>query len=214
MSTSETALKVMLVDDHILVLEGIRARLEQGEGIEVVGHATDGLEALELVQDLKPDVVMMDVSMPNMNGIETTKVFQERYPDLKVLILSMHDNREYISQLMFHGAKGYILKDVSVEEMIRAIRTVAEGATYICRAATESLFRYGGTIADRVENKLTKREEAILTRVAKGLSSKAISNELNISARTVETHRQNIKSKLHLNTTAELTKYAYDQKLI
>lgn len=213
MNTSETALKVMLVDDHILVLEGIRARLEQGKDIKVVGHATDGLEALELVQDLKPDVVMMDVSMPNMNGIEATKVFQERYPDVKILILSMHDNREYISQLMFHGAKGYILKDVSVEEMIRAIHTVAEGATYICRAATESLFRYGAT-ADRVESKLTRREEAILARVAQGLSSKAISNELNISVRTVETHRQNIKTKLQLSTTAELTKYAYDQKLI
>ncbi len=203
----------MLVDDHILVLEGIRARLEQGEGIRVVGHATDGLEALELVEELNPDVVLMDVSMPNMNGIETTKVFHDRYPDLKVLILSMHDNREYISQLMFHGAKGYLLKDVSSEEMIRAIHTVAEGATYICRAATESLFRYGET-AGHVEHKLTRREEAILARVAKGFSSKAISNELGISVRTVETHRQNIKTKLQLNTTAELTKYAYDQKLI
>lgn len=213
MNTSETALKVMLVDDHILVLEGIRARLEQGKDIKVVGHATDGLEALELVQELKPDVVMMDVSMPNMNGIEATKIFHERYPDVKILILSMHDNREYISQLMFHGAKGYILKDVSVEEMIRAIHTVAEGATYICRAATESLFRYGNS-ADRAESKLTRREEAILVRVAKGLSSKVISTELNISVRTVETHRQNIKTKLQLSTTAELTKYAYDQKLI
>ena len=129
MSTSESVVKVMLVDDHILVLEGIRERLEQEKGIDVVGQATDGLEALERVKDLKPDVIMMDVSMPNMNGIETTKIFQERYPDLKVLILSMHDNREYISQLMFHGAKGYILKDVSVEEMVSAIRTVADGAT-------------------------------------------------------------------------------------
>ena len=206
-------IRVMLVDDHILVLEGIRARLEQEEGIEVVGQATDGLEALELVNDLQPDVIMMDVSMPNMNGIETTKIFRERYPELKVLILSMHDNREYISQLMFHGAKGYILKDVSVEEMVRAIRTVADGATYICRAATETLFRHGEA-GDAGMSRLTHREEAILGRVAKGLSSKAISNELNISVRTVETHRQNIKTKLNLNTTAELTKYAYDQKLI
>ena len=167
MSTSESVVKVMLVDDHILVLEGIRARLEQEKGIDVVGQA----------------------------------------------ILSMHDNREYISQLMFHGAKGYILKDVSVEEMVSAIRTVADGATYICRAATETLFRHGETM-EPVESKLTRREEAILSRVAKGLSSKAISNELNISVRTVETHRQNIKSKLDLNTTAELTKYAYDQQLL
>jgi len=213
MNASESVVKVMLVDDHILVLEGIRARLEQEEGIDVVGQATDGLEALERVKDLKPDVVMMDVSMPNMNGIETTKIFQERYPDLKVLILSMHDNREYISQLMFHGAKGYILKDVSVEEMVSAIRIVAGGATYICRAATETLFRHGEKM-EPVESKLTRREEAILSRVAKGFSSKAISNELNISVRTVETHRQNIKTKLQLNTTAELTKYAYDQQLL
>ncbi len=207
------AIKVMLVDDHILVLEGIRARLEQEEGIEVVGQATDGLEALEQVKGLQPDVLMMDVSMPNMNGIEATKIFRERFPELKVLILSMHDNREYISQLMFHGAKGYILKDVSVEEMVRAIRTVADGATYICRAATETLFRHG-EVGDAGASRLTRREEAILGRVAKGLSSKAISNELNISVRTVETHRQNIKTKLNMSTTAELTKYAYDQKLI
>jgi len=213
MSAVESKVKVMLVDDHILVLEGIRARLEREEGIDVVGQATDGKEALELIEDLKPDVVMMDVSMPNMNGVETTKILQEHYPDLKVLILSMHDNREYISQLMLHGAKGYILKDVSVEEMVRAIRSVADGATYICRAATETFFRYGKT-QESTDSKLTSREEAILTRVARGLSSKAISSELNISARTVESHRQNIKTKLQLNTTAELTKYAYDQQLI
>ncbi len=213
MKPSESVIKVLLVDDHILVLEGIKARLDQEKGIAVIGQASDGHEALELVKTLEPDVVMMDVSMPNMNGIETTKVFQKQYPDLKVLILSMHDNREYISQLMLHGAKGYILKDVSAEEMVRAIRSVADGATYICRAATETLFRQGSEI-DRLESKLTRREQAILTRVARGLSSKAISNELNISVRTVETHRQNIKSKLQLSTTAELTKYAYDQQLI
>lgn len=213
MNTAESKVRVMLVDDHILVLEGIRARLEREEGIVVVGQATDGQEALDLIEELKPDVVMMDVSMPNMNGIETTKIFQQRYPDLKVLILSMHDNREYISQLMLHGAKGYILKDVSVEEMVRAIRSVADGATYICRAATETFFRFGEQ-QESAESNLTSREEAILARVARGLSSKAISNELNISARTVESHRQNIKTKLQLNTTAELTKYAYDQNLI
>ncbi len=213
MEPSESVIKVLLVDDHVLVLEGIRARLDQEVGITVVGQASDGREALEMVKTLEPDVVMMDVSMPNMNGIETTKVFQDKYPDLKVLILSMHDNREYISQLMLHGAKGYILKDVSAEEMVRAIRSVADGATYICRAATETLFHQGSKI-DRLESKLTRREQAILSRVARGFSSKAISSELNISVRTVETHRQNIKSKLQLSTTAELTKYAYDQLLI
>lgn len=213
MKSSESVTKVLLVDDHILVLEGIKARLGQEKGIAVIGQASDGYEALELVGNLEPDVVMMDVSMPNMNGIETTKAFQDQYPNVKVLILSMHDNREYISQLMLHGAKGYILKDVSAEEMVRAIRSVGDGATYICRAATETLFRQGSEI-DRLESQLTRREQAILTRVAKGLSSKAISSELNISVRTVETHRQNIKSKLQLSTTAELTKYAYDQQLI
>lgn len=212
---NDSVVKVMLVDDHILVLEGIRARLEQETGIEVVGQATDGLQALELAADLQPDVVMMDVSMPKMGGIEATKAFHERYPNIKVLILSMHDNREYISQLMFQGAKGYILKDVSVAEMVRAIQTVADGATYICKAATESLFREADAdAADSVHHKLTRREEIILELVAKGLSSKAISNQLNISVRTVETHRQNIKTKLGLNTTAELTKYAYDHKMI
>lgn len=213
MSASESVLKVLLVDDHILVLECIRARLDQEHGISVVGQATNGLDALEQVEQLKPDVLVMDISMPEMSGMETTKICQERYPEVKVLILGMHGNRECISQLMLHGARGYILKDVSVEEMVRAIRTVADGATYICRAATETLFQ-GNAADDFAASKLTPREEAILARVAKGLSSKAISGELNISVKTVETHRRNIKKKLYLSTTAELTKYAYDQHLI
>lgn len=213
MGSRDSVLRVMLVDDHVLVLEGIKARLDREACIEVVGQATDGLHALEQVAELHPDVIIMDVSMPNMNGIETTKIIHERYPELKVLILTMHDNREYISQMLSHGAKGYILKDVSAEEMVRAIQTVADGATYICRAATETLFN-NETVEGFAESKLTRREEAILIRVAKGHSSKAISNELHISVRTVETHRQNIKAKLMLSTTAELTKYAYDHKLI
>lgn len=213
MALSKSNIGVLLVDDHILVLEGIRSRLDQEQGIKVVGQATDGVNALDQVEQLKPDVVVMDISMPNMNGIEATKIFHEKYPELKVLILSMHDNREYISQLISYGAKGYLLKDVSIDEMVRAIHTVADGATYICRAATETLFNKQDD-TELVVSALTRREEAILVRVAKGLSNKAISNELNISVRTVETHRQNIKTKLCLNSTAALTKYAYDQCLI
>src|SRR5690554_423313 len=136
------AIRVLLVDDHPLVIDGIQARLENEGGIEVVGQAGNGLEAIKLAQELKPDVVLMDVSMPVMNGLEATRELRARSPETRVLILSMHDNREYMVQLIQSGARGYILKDVSAAEMVKAIETVCQGGTYFSASASQTLFSH------------------------------------------------------------------------
>ncbi|AZZ89968.1 response regulator [Hahella sp. KA22] len=206
-------IRLVLVDDHILVLEGIRARLEQEPDIDVVAQATDGKQAIDAVAEHRPDVVMMDVSMPRMNGIDATEYMAQHFPDTRVLILSMHNNKEYVSQILHKGAKGYILKDVSVDEMIRAIRTVYEGGTYISSGASAALFSQP-QLRGETSASLTHREASVLKKVAEGKSNKAIAEELAISVRTVETHRQNIKAKLGLSSTAELTKYAIKHGLM
>ena len=211
--TAQQTIKVLLVDDHPLVLDGIQARLEEVPGIRVVGQAHNGQEALEQANRLAPDVVLMDVSMPVMNGLEATRRFNSDYPAVKVLILSMHDNKEYILQLMQSGASGYILKDVSSDELIKAIETVFLGNTYFSQSASQTLFNNFETHRPQTQN-LTKREETVLKLLAEGKSNKAIANDLKISVRTVETHRQNIKNKLDIHTAAGLAKYAIEHNLV
>lgn len=211
--TEQQTIRVLLVDDHPLVLDGIRARLENVDGIEVVGEANNGLEALDRARDLNPAVVLMDVSMPVMNGLEATLKFQQDFPAVKVLILSMHDNKEYILQLMQSGASGYILKDVSSDELIKAIETVFQGNTYFSQGASQTLFNSFEGGKQQTQN-LTNREETVLRLLAQGNSNKGIANELKISVRTVETHRQNIKNKLDIQTAAGLAKYAIEHNLV
>ncbi|MBV1788611.1 response regulator transcription factor [Marinobacterium sp. D7] len=213
---NDTPIKVILVDDHPLVLDGIRARLEDEPGIDVVGEACNGLQAVEKAQALKPDVMLMDVSMPVMNGFEATRELRERCPEVRVLILSMHDNREYILQLIQSGASGYILKDVSSEEMVKAIETVHQGGTYFSSGASQTLFsRFDEPVsAAQDSGVLTRRELTVLKLLAEGRNNKEIARELDISVRTVETHRQNIKSKLNIQTAAGLVRYAIEHNLV
>lgn len=133
-------IKVVIVDDHQVVLDGFIARLHLEPKIEVIGSASNGLEAVEVVKDLQPDVVLMDVSMPIMNGIDATRLIKEETPDIKVLMLTMHDNREYIMKVMQSGAVGYMLKEISAEKMVQAIKTVNQGSTYFCEKVTQTLF--------------------------------------------------------------------------
>ena len=218
--TADTQIQVMLVDDHALVLDGLQARLNQETDIEVVGRAKDGEEALALVGQLNPHIMLMDVSMPKMNSMEAIEHLSEKHPQVKVLILTMHDNREYMMHLMKKGARGYLLKDVESEEMIHAIKTVYQGGTYICQAASQTLFsgEQGQQEVSAPEipadDNLTPREKTVLALVSQGQSNKAIANQLHISVRTVETHRQNIKQKLDIHSTAELTKYAVEHRII
>lgn len=206
-------IRVLLVDDHVLVLDGLQARLAMEPHIDIVGTANDGEQALQKARTTEPDVVIMDVSMPVLNGIEAAKRFKQELPDIRLLMLSMHDDREYILPLIRSGAGGYVLKDVSSTELIKAIETVHLGNTYFSSGASQALF-HAGDGGEAAPDILSKRELAVLKHLALGYSNKEIGQILSISVRTVETHRQNIKSKLGLHSTAGLTKYAIERKLV
>ncbi|WP_413284539.1 response regulator [Vibrio sp. MA40-2] len=210
----ETAIRIIIVDDHQVVLEGFMARLELEPEIKVVATASNGLKAIELVKQFEPDVVLMDVSMPVMNGIEATQLIKEEHPKVKVLMLTMHDNREYIMNVMQAGAVGYMLKEISAIKMVQAIKTVNLGSTYFCESTTQTLFAEQVIPSAPKANPLSRREEAVLKLVAQGSSSKKIATLLSISYRTVETHRQNIKHKLNIHSTAEMAKYAVENGLV
>lgn len=211
-------IRVVLVDDHALVQEGIIARLENESALEVVGAASNGAEALSLIAQVKPDVVLMDISMPVMNGFEATERLRAEQPDVRVLILTMHESREYILKLIQCGAAGYVLKDVSASELVNAIKTVYSGATYFSAGVSQSLFSQpdltlqNDTAAQ--QDALTCRETEVLRLLADGASNKEVARQLDISVRTAETHRQNIKNKLDLHTAAGLVRYAIENQLI
>jgi len=214
---SRPNIKVLLVDDHVLVLDGLVARLQLESHIEIMGTAKNGEEALQKAQQLAPDVVLMDVSMPVLGGIEAAKRFREELPRIKVLMLSMHHDREYILPLVQSGASGYVLKDVSVNELIMAIDTVFQGGTYFSAGASQSLFTMPDKSPDALPSaneSLTRRELDVLIALTSGHANKEVARRLNISVRTVETHRQNLKNKLDIHTLAGLTKYAIEQGLI
>ncbi|WP_434145055.1 response regulator [Photobacterium leiognathi] len=212
---TEQTIKVVIVDDHQVVIDGFMARLQLEPDIDVIGTASNGIEALEVISQLDPNVILMDISMPIMNGIDATAQIKKQYPDAKVLMLTMHDNREYIMKVMQVGAMGYMLKEISAEKMVQAIKTVNQGATYFCETTSQTIFTQAAApIAAPEVNPLSRREEGILKHVAQGLSSKQIAKALDISYRTVETHRQNIKHKLNLHSTAELAKYALEKGLV
>lgn len=210
----EKPISVVIVDDHRVVLEGFMARLEMEPEIEVIATASNGLEAIDVVKQHRPDVILMDVSMPIMNGIDATRLIKEEVPNAKVLMLTMHDNREYIMKVMQAGAVGYMLKEISAENMVQAIKTVKLGSTYFCESVTQTLFTQEVSPSAQKPNPLSRREEAVLKLVAQGHSSKKIASLLNISYRTVETHRQNIKHKLDIHSTAELAHYASQRGLL
>lgn len=210
----EKPIRVVIVDDHQVVLEGFMARLELEPDIEVIATASNGIEAIEVVKATMPDVILMDVSMPIMNGIDATHLIKEEIPTAKVLMLTMHDNREYIMKVMQAGAVGYMLKEISAQKMVQAIKTVNQGSTYFCESVTQTLFTQPVIPAEQKPNPLSRREEAVLKLVAQGCSSKRVASLLNISYRTVETHRQNIKHKLDIHSTAELAKYAVQKGIL
>ncbi|GAB4385090.1 response regulator transcription factor [Albidovulum sp.] len=202
--------RVLVVDDHPMVAEGIRAILETYDDIEVVGTLANGQEAIDRAAALAPDVILLDLNMPQVNGLSATEILLERDPDTRILILSMHDSPEYIATALRHGAAGYVLKDVPVEEIRTAIDRVMQGERYLCTGATASLSP--GTPDGR--EPLTNREQTILLELAQGKSNRAVAEALDISVRTVETHRKNIKRKLGIATTAGLTRYALEHGVL
>jgi len=204
-------IRVLLVDDHPLVLDGIRSRLEHIETIDVIGEAANGEEALAIASERHPDVVVMDINMPVLNGIDAAVRFRDELPNIKLLMLSMHDSREYITNVLKVGAKGYILKDVASDEMIAAIQAIYDGKTYYSSGVTDILLNESNTSTGVP---LTDREKTILRLLAEGNSNKHVARELDISVRTVETHRRNIKRKLEVKTSAGLVKYAIEHGIV
>jgi two-component system nitrate/nitrite response regulator NarL len=205
-------IRVLLVDDHPLVLEGIRSVLETYDHIEVVGAAESAKAGLKIALNAKPDVVLMDINMPEMNGIDAIEMFKDQLPSTRLLMLSMHDSREYISTSTMYGASGYVLKDVSTSEIVTAIEKVAQGGTYFSTGVSEVLMGEGTQKSHT--SLLTTREQSVLLLVAEGKSNKDVATQLDISIRTVETHRKNIKKKLGISTTAGLTRYAITNGLL
>lgn len=198
-------IRLLLVDDHPLVRDGLRARLGREPGLQVAAEAGSGAEAIECLQAAEPDIVLMDVGMKGLNGIETTAILLQSRPALRVLILSMYDNPEYVHRALQSGARGYVLKDAPASEIVAAIRAVAAGGTFLSPAVSRRLFR---NQAPRPV--LSPRESEILAALGRGEASKQIARSFSLSVRTVEAHRQSIKRKLGLEGQAELIKYAVE----
>jgi two-component system, NarL family, nitrate/nitrite response regulator NarL len=205
-----TPIRVLIVDDHPMVAQGIQSVLEDHDGLSVVGTLNTGRAAVEQLEALQPDVILMDLNMPEMGGLTATELVLEKRPGTRVLILSMHDSPEYISSALSHGAMGYLLKDVPTDEIARAILAVMRGERYLCTGAEGAIAPKSGD----VPGALTGREQTILLRLAQGQSNRDVASGLDISVRTVETHRKNIKRKLGISSTAGLTRYALEHGML
>jgi DNA-binding NarL/FixJ family response regulator len=202
-------LKVLLVDDHALVRRGFRRMLEDEPSFEVVGEASDGLEAVEIAEQLKPDVIVMDCALPQINGIEASRRILAKRPETAILMLSMHSEDTLIRQALEAGAKGYVLKNAMDLDLVSAIKKVAEGQTVLDPQITRS-----GKMRGERDTGLTPRELEILQHIVAGKSNKEIANELNLSANTVSVHRANIMDALGMHKTAELVVYAIRNGLV
>lgn len=206
-------IKVIIVDDHQMVREGLRSLLVGEKDMEVIAEAGDGWEGVRLAEKLTPDVVIMDIAMPELNGIEATRQILERTTGIRVMVLSMHSDKRFVERTLKAGASGYLLKDCAFEELVRAIRTVMAGQIYLSPGIASLVVR------EYIENGLdappvlSAREREVLQLITEGKSTREIGLLLHISIKTVETHRQQIMKKLRLRTVAELTKYAIREGL-
>jgi len=209
-------IRVLVVDDHAILRDGIRSLLESQDDIIVVGEAGDGAEAIELVNNLLPDIVLMDISMPKTNGLEATRLIRSRHPDIKVLILTQHDNREYIAPALGAGASGYVLKRSGRREMLNAIRQVHEQGAFLSHNIAQEVlqdYSHAGRTVEDDEQHLTERERQVLQSIVEGKSNKEIALDLGISPKTVSVHRTNLMSKLNVQNTVELIRFATNHPL-
>lgn len=203
-------INIMIVDDHPLVLEGLTSRLGSSSKIKIVARAVNGEKALERLGEIDIDVMLMDINMPVLNGIETAEIVKEKYPNVKVIALTMHDDREYVLNMARLGVKGYILKSSPAKQMLAAIDAVYNDGVYYSPEIAGILLE---TIDSSFDEGLTSREQSVLRLLSSGLSNKQMARKLDISVRTVETHRRNIKAKLDISTTPGLVRYAIDHGL-
>lgn len=220
MSQSSDSISVLLVDDHAVVREGLRMVLNVETDIKVVGEAKNGREAVALVKKLRPDVVVMDIAMPLLNGFEAARQMRKIFPLIKVLILSAHSDDEYVDQMVAIGASGYLIKQSSAQILSKAIREIANGNTFfgadiakrLDKKNTKSLGRDG--VLKNKKSRLSSRESEVLQLIAEGKANKEIASELAISIKTVEKHRQHLMEKLNIHDTAGLTRYAISAGII
>jgi len=213
-------IRILIVDDHAVVRAGLRMLLSADPELEIAGEAGDGAQALRLARDLAPDVVLMDISMPDMNGIEATRRIKEFCPEVAVLALTMHEDDQYFFEMLAAGASGYVPKRAAPDDLISAIRAVKNGGMFLFPSlarllVSDYLQRSGHEgSAGRPFDALTDREREVLVRIAQGLSNQQIANELVISIKTVNRHRENIMAKLNLHSRVELVHYAIEKGLI
>jgi DNA-binding NarL/FixJ family response regulator len=210
-------IKILLADDHVVLRHGLSKSLQTEKDMEIVGQADNGHTAVRLARELSPDVVIMDISMPDLNGIEATRQIAKASPKCKVIGLSMHSTKKFVLEMFKAGASGYLLKDCEFDELITAIRSVAAGKTYICPDINNILIATatgdGATEKKSAFSALTQREREVLQLLSEGKTTKQIANILHISPKTVEVHRLNIMNKLDIDNVAQLTKYAIQEGL-
>lgn len=211
-------IRILLADDHTILRDGIRSLIEDEPDMEVVGEAEDGITVVKLADSLRPDVILMDLAMPLLNGLEATRQIRKNNPHAKILILTMHENEEYIRQVLAAGAMGYILKDAAARELLGAIRAVNKGEVVLSPAITRLIvtdyLRWGDLSPQDSTDGLTDRERQILQLIAEGYTNKQIADILSISIKTVQAHRLNLMKKLDLHDRGELIKYAIQKKII
>ena len=212
-------IRVLLAEDHTIVRKGLRFLLDSEAGIEVVGEAEDGRQAIEKVGQLRPHLVLMDITMPGLNGLEATRQIKKRFPEVKVLILTVHATEEYILQILRAGASGYVVKQAAVTELVSAIRAVCRGDSFlspsISREVIEEYIQRVEAIGEKDSyDQLTNRERQVLQLITEGHPNREIAELLHISVKTVETHRAHLMDKLDIHSTAELTQYAIRKGII
>ncbi len=211
------SIRLLLADDHKLFRAGLKQILSRQPELLVVGEAENGFQAVELAMSLKPDLVLMDISMPELNGIEATRRILETNPTIKIVILSMHSDRRYISEALRVGAKGYLLKDSAPEELNLALHKAMQNQFYLSSKINEQVItdfiRLSDANAETAFSTLSAREREVLQQLAEGKSTKQIADKLFVSVKTVETHRMHIMDKLNIHTIAELTRYAIREGL-
>lgn len=211
------SIRVLIADDHTIVRDGIGRAIRQEQDIELAGEAGDGRTAVELARELAPDIVIMDISLPELNGIEATRLIRRDVPQTRVIALSMHAAKRYVREMFKAGAAAYLLKDCELDELTEAIRLVAKGQTYITPAVSETVLQ--SCIGDSQDGEggafsvLTAREREVLQLMAEGHATKRIGKRLHISPKTVEAHRLRIMRKLDIDNVAQLTKYAIQEGL-
>jgi len=208
--------RILISDDHQIVREGYRSLLEKQTDIEVVAEASHGREAIQLVREHMPSVILMDITMPDLNGIEASAMILAEFPNVKIIVLSMHEEREYVQRALYAGIKGYLLKNTAFQELVKAIHTVAKGNIYLSPEITDTVVDAYLSSTEQTKpaiSILTLREREVLQLLAEGYTTKEIASRIHLSTKTVEVHRQRIMDKLDIHNVVQLTRFAIREGL-